>query len=128
MTGLLESRVVVRRGRGVSAPPRAALGTIVSGMNLGYYIDFRGAESQWKSRGLGVISREQCRAARALVQMSQVQLAAASGLSKQTVIDFERGVRSPHKSNLQALQSALEAAGVEFIAANGGGRGVRLQK
>lgn len=40
---------------------------------------------------------------------------------------FERGLRTPHKSNLEAIRAALEAAGVEFIDANGGGPGVRLR-
>jgi hypothetical protein len=31
-------------------------------------------------------------------------------------------------NNLRAIQAALEAAGVEFIAENGGGAGVRLRK
>jgi hypothetical protein len=43
------------------------------------------------------------------------------------VIDFERGARVPHANNLAAIQRALEAAGVEFIAENGGGAGVRLK-
>lgn len=74
-----------------------------------------------------LITREQCRAARALVQMSQVSLAESAGLAKQTVIDFERGARNPHKSNLAALRTALEEAGVVFIERNGGGPGVRLR-
>lgn len=75
-----------------------------------------------------LITRDQCRAARALLQISQVDLATAVGLSKQTVIDFERGARNPHKSNLLAIQAALEASGVEFIDSNGGGPGVRLRE
>ncbi|WP_374309840.1 hypothetical protein [Methylocella sp.] len=31
-------------------------------------------------------------------------------------------------NNVSAVRSALEAAGVEFIAENGGGQGVRLRK
>ncbi|MCY6379388.1 helix-turn-helix transcriptional regulator [Hoeflea prorocentri] len=75
-----------------------------------------------------MITRDQCRAARALVQMSQVDLATAAGLSKQTVIDFERGARNPHKKNLMTIRTVLEAAGVEFIDPNGGGPGVRLRE
>jgi hypothetical protein len=36
--------------------------------------------------------------------------------------------RLPHPDTVAALRAALEAAGVEFIAANGGGAGVRLRK
>lgn len=75
-----------------------------------------------------LITRDQCRAARALLQMSQVDLATAVGVSKQTIIDFERGARTPHSKNLLLIRDALEAAGVEFIGSNGGGPGVRLRK
>ena len=60
--------------------------------------------------------------------MSQTQLAEAAGLSKQTIIDFERGARTPHPRNLQTLRSKLEEAGIEFIAENGGGVGVRFRE
>ena len=74
------------------------------------------------------ITREQCRAARALLDWSQPDLAEASGLSRETIANLERGARVPHPRNLAAIQAALEAAGVEFIDANGGGPGVRLRQ
>jgi len=74
------------------------------------------------------ITRAQSRAARALIEWSQSDLATAAKIARQTVVDFERGARTPHRNNLEAIQRALEAAGVEFIAENGGGRGVRLKK
>ncbi|MEO1016904.1 MAG: helix-turn-helix domain-containing protein [Pseudomonadota bacterium] len=75
------------------------------------------------------MTSEQCRAARALLAMSQDDLAAVSGVAKRTIADVERATRrSPHRSTLAALQRALEAAGVEFITENGGGPGVRLRK
>jgi transcriptional regulator with XRE-family HTH domain len=74
------------------------------------------------------ISREQCRAARALLDWSQAELAEAAKVARQTVVDFERGARTPYPNNLEAIRSALKAAGVEFIAENGGGPGVRLRK
>jgi hypothetical protein len=40
----------------------------------------------------------------------------------------ERGLRQPYPRTLAALRAALESAGVEFIAENGGGPGVRLRK
>ena len=60
------------------------------------------------------IRPEQCRAARAFLGLSQEELAVASGVSRATVIDFERGERQPINSNLRMIQAALEAAGVEF--------------
>lgn len=70
----------------------------------------------------------QCRAARALIGISQDELVAASGVAKGTVAAFELGQRQPYARTLAAIRSALEAAGVEFIEENGGGAGVRLRK
>ena len=70
----------------------------------------------------------QCRAARALIGISQDELVAASGVAKGTVAAFELGQRQPYARTLDAIRSALEAAGVEFIEENGGGAGVRLRK
>lgn len=69
----------------------------------------------------------QCRAARALVGMSQEVLADRSGVAKRTIASFEKDGRQPYDRTLAAIRAALEAAGVEFIAANGGGPGVRLR-
>lgn len=74
------------------------------------------------------ITREQSRAARALLDWSQGDLSEAAKISRQTVVDFERGARMPYRNNLDAIRSALEKAGVEFIPENGGGAGVRLKK
>lgn len=70
----------------------------------------------------------QSKAARALIDWSREDLAGASKVSVRTVVDFERGARQPIPATLAAIRSALEAAGVEFIAENGGGAGVRLKK
>ena len=70
----------------------------------------------------------QSRAARGLLEWSQAELGQASNLSESTVRDFEKGRRSPSLNNLAAIRRALESAGVEFIAENGGGAGVRLAK
>jgi transcriptional regulator with XRE-family HTH domain len=69
-----------------------------------------------------------CKAARALVGLTQRDLSARAALGDQTLADFERGARQPLAANLEKLRMALEAAGVEFIAENGGGPGVRLAK
>jgi transcriptional regulator with XRE-family HTH domain len=69
----------------------------------------------------------QIRAARGLVGWSQRQLARAADLSEPTIKRFETG----RGANVSAaavtkIVAALEAAGVVFIAENGGGPGVRL--
>jgi transcriptional regulator with XRE-family HTH domain len=71
---------------------------------------------------------EQCRAARALLGWSQDDLCAKAKLAKKTLQLFETGQRDPYSRTVEALRSALEKAGVEFIAENGGGPGVRLAK
>jgi transcriptional regulator with XRE-family HTH domain len=70
----------------------------------------------------------QCRAARALVGMSQDDLAKASSVAKATIAAFELGLRQPYARTLDAMRGALEAAGVIFVAENGEGPGVRLRK
>lgn len=69
----------------------------------------------------------QCRAARALLNWSQTDLAEHSKVAKQTIADFERGARQPYERTLRDIQAALEEAGVQFIPENGGGVGVRLK-
>jgi transcriptional regulator with XRE-family HTH domain len=66
--------------------------------------------------------------ARAGLGITAEALAAVAGVSKVTLSDFEIGKRSPHPRTLAALRAALERAGVEFIAENGGGPGVRMRK
>ncbi|MEX6506967.1 helix-turn-helix domain-containing protein [Jiella sp. M17.18] len=78
--------------------------------------------------GFRLIIPAQCRAARALVEMDQAELAKRANVSRNTVVDFEKGRRTPNTNNLAAILSALQEAGVEFIAENGGGAGVRLRK
>jgi transcriptional regulator with XRE-family HTH domain len=70
----------------------------------------------------------QCRAARGLIGWSQQELATASKVAKPTIANFEGGKSTPYERTAKDLVAALEAAGVEFLAENGGGPGVRLRK
>lgn len=45
-----------------------------------------------------------------------------------TVSRFEAGQSETYAAMRAAIQAALEAAGVQFIAENGGGAGVRLAR
>jgi len=40
-------------------------------------------------------------------------------VGERTIADFESGARAPIRATLSAIQRALEAAGVEFMADNG---------
>lgn len=74
-----------------------------------------------------MISPSQCRAARGLLDWSQQHLADSAKVGTSTVRNFEAGRSIPVTNNLEALKRSMEAAGVEFIAENGGGAGVRLR-
>jgi transcriptional regulator with XRE-family HTH domain len=73
-----------------------------------------------------MITPAQCRAARALLNWSQQQLADASKAGVVTIRNFEGGKSSPINSTLEVLRRALESAGVEFT--NGNAPGVKLHK
>ncbi len=79
-----------------------------------------------------MLTAAQIKAARALVDWSQPELAEASGLSMPTIRRME-GPLGPGRStavNVDAVQRALEGAGVVFLEAGEvkqGGPGVRLK-
>ena len=75
-----------------------------------------------------MMSPAQCRAARALLGLTQPMLAQASRLGLSTVVDFERGRRAVSEQAIDSIRTALQERGVEFIDENGGGPGVRLRK
>lgn len=74
-----------------------------------------------------MITGAQCRAARALAELTRANLARMAGADEQVVEQFERKLHKPDAKITAAIQRALEAAGVVFIAENGGGVGVRLK-
>jgi hypothetical protein len=69
----------------------------------------------------------QCKMARAATGLGVRELAEASQVSADTIVRFERGDELRPRT-VAAIRSTLEAAGVEFIAENGGGPGVRLRR
>ena len=69
----------------------------------------------------------QCRMARAAIELGVRALAEAAKVSTNTITRFERG-EPLRERTVDAVRAALESAGVEFIAENGGGPGVRLKK
>lgn len=69
----------------------------------------------------------QCRLARVALELGVRDLAKKAGLSAMTVTRFENGRSTGSETTKSKLRSTLEAAGIEFIDANGGGPGVRLK-
>ena len=75
-----------------------------------------------------MLTPSQCRAARALLNWSQQELADRSQVGIVTIRQLEAGAHEPRPATVQVVRQALERAGVEFIDENGGGAGVRLRK
>ena len=76
-----------------------------------------------------MITGAQIRMARGHLKWSVEELAKRADIGLSTVRRME-SVDGPPPStvgNLQAVQRAFEAAGIEFVPANGGGPGVRLR-
>jgi transcriptional regulator with XRE-family HTH domain len=69
----------------------------------------------------------QCWIARKALGWSVRRLALAAGVSDSAVKRFERG-DSRRATTVEAIQHALENAGVIFVDANDGGPGARLRK
>lgn len=59
-------------------------------------------------------SRADLKAARVRLGMSQEQLAKASGLSREGIVEFERAKTVAHDSTWDAIQTALEMRGIVF--------------
>ena len=74
------------------------------------------------------LTGRQIAAARTLVGLSQTELATAAKISAPTLrrMESSEGEASGYANNVDAVQRALEAAGVEFT--NGDQPGVRLRK
>ena len=75
------------------------------------------------------VSIQQLKAARALLGWSQQNLALAAQISLPTVkrLEAAAGPIGGRAETIARLLAALEHAGIDFIAENGGGAGVRLR-
>src|ERR1022692_633303 len=70
---------------------------------------------QEKENCVTSITREQSRAARCFLDWSRAETAQASGVSVETIKNFETGVYSPNTSTRAALIETFEIHGLEFI-------------
>jgi transcriptional regulator with XRE-family HTH domain len=66
-----------------------------------------------------MITAEQIKAARALLNWKQSDLARESGISLPSINNIERAVGSPRVDTLVSIQNALQSAGIEFIGQQG---------
>ena len=62
-----------------------------------------------------MITKEQCRAARGLLDWTQQMLADQAGLSKTAINNFERGTNDVRGESLQLIHNAFEKADIEFV-------------
>lgn len=76
------------------------------------------------------VSIRQIKAARALLDWSQEELALAADVSIPTIkrLEANDGPLGGRRATIDKILNSLRAAGVEFIDENGGGPGVRLKK
>lgn len=74
-----------------------------------------------------MITPAQCRAGRSLIKWSQNDLAKVSQVGVATIRVFETEKAKTRPAIINALQRALEDAGVIFVAQNGYGAGARLR-
>ena len=75
-----------------------------------------------------MISATQCRAARAMLNLSQNELAKKAQVSRATISDFERSERFPFKNNMLSIISVFKEQGIVFIEDGDEGAGVRLKR
>jgi transcriptional regulator with XRE-family HTH domain len=72
-----------------------------------------------------MITPQQIRGARAMLGLTQAELAKRAGISTTGLNNIESGTGDPKASTLTAIKSALEAAGIEFT--NGEAPGIRMK-
>lgn len=74
-----------------------------------------------------MVTGRQVRGARGLLGMTQEELSELSGVSMQTIKDFEHSARKPQLRTIKDLQRALEEKGIAFLEDGAGGVGVMLK-
>lgn len=66
-----------------------------------------------------MIDNRQIRAARALLEWSQTELARATGMALSSIKAIECGASTPRRETLEAIEATFEAAGVDFCPPSG---------
>jgi predicted transcriptional regulator len=73
-----------------------------------------------------MVNKEQCRAARGWLGITQEELASLSGVAQKTIARFETGAAVPQDRTLRDLQRSLEELGIEFLFEGSKGVGIRI--
>ncbi|KQT65951.1 MULTISPECIES: helix-turn-helix transcriptional regulator [unclassified Aureimonas] len=73
-----------------------------------------------------ILTPEQCRAARGLLDWTQEHLAQEAGVSRSTVRDFEKQRHHLNRASEELMIEAFAKAGVRLISLDEDGLGVRL--
>ena len=73
-----------------------------------------------------MLNKEQCRAARGWLGMTQDELGAASGVAQKTIARFETGVVVPQDRTLRDIRRVFEENGIEFEFDGAVGVGLRI--
>jgi transcriptional regulator with XRE-family HTH domain len=74
------------------------------------------------------VTSAQLRMARAALNWTVRELAAATGLHRNTITNIEVGRYAGDETSLAVIERVLTKAGIEFLDENDGGPGVRLRK
>ena len=75
-----------------------------------------------------MLNREFTWAARALLGLTQAEVAQRAAVAVKTIADFERGATVPQDRTLRDIQRAFEDAGIEFLFDGARGLGLRWRK
>lgn len=65
------------------------------------------------------MNKNQCAAARQLLEWTQSDLSAHCGASRRAISDFERGGAQPRRATLDAIEAAFTRAGIRFLECGG---------
>jgi DNA-binding XRE family transcriptional regulator len=75
-----------------------------------------------------MLNKEQLKAARAWLGLSQNEVAKLSKVASKTIKNFERGASVPYERTLRDIQKSLEELGIEFVFDGGEGVGIHIRR
>jgi transcriptional regulator with XRE-family HTH domain len=78
-----------------------------------------GKKTRFLASRMEIITRHQCAAARAILELSLSELADQAGVSATSISAFENGKSEPKTGTLKTLRDIFEQRGIEFLADDG---------